>query len=63
MTPTKHLRTWLSSTAKLILATAVFGFMFHGHLTWLGAGEIVIASVALGGVSAAVWARTGFRLV
>jgi hypothetical protein len=63
MIANKHLRTWLSATAKLILATAVCGFMFNGHLTWLGASEIVVASAALGGISTAVWARTGFRLV
>jgi hypothetical protein len=58
MTANKYLRNWLSSTAKLILATAVFGFMFSGHLTWVGATEIVIASAALGGISSAVWAPT-----
>jgi hypothetical protein len=61
MTTNKPLRYWLATTAKLILATAIYGAIFHGHVTWLGAGGILVVSAALGGVLTAVWALIGRR--
>lgn len=61
MTANKSLRSWIATTAKLILATAVYGAIFNGHFTWLGAGGIVVFSAGLGGMFTAVWALIGHR--
>jgi hypothetical protein len=61
MTANKYLRYWVATTAKLILATAIYGVIFHGHSTWLGAGGILVVSAALGGMFTAVWALIGHR--
>jgi hypothetical protein len=63
VTANRHFRYWLGTTAKLILATAVYGVILHGHVTWLGASGILVVSAALGGVLTAVWALIGHRLI